>query len=81
MRCTLTGCPGGYEGRLVTHTVRHQGRLAVFDHVPAQVCSVCGDVLLSPETVRRIEAMLASGQVPAATVPVYEYAGESWPAP
>ena len=74
MNCTLAGCPGGYEPRLVTHTVRHRGQLVLFDHVPAEVCSVCGDVLFSPETVRRIEAMLASGQEPSATVPVYEYA-------
>lgn len=75
MSCTLAGCPGDYEERLVTHTVRHRGRLVVFDHVPAEVCSVCGDVLFKPETLRRIEAMLTSEQEPAATVPVYEYVG------
>jgi YgiT-type zinc finger domain-containing protein len=75
MKCTIDGCPGGYEERMVTHTVRHHGRLVVFDHVPAEVCSVCGDVLFKPETVRRIESLLASGQEPAATVPMYEYAG------
>ncbi len=75
MKCTLAGCLGGYEERLVTHTVRHRGKLVVFDHVPAEVCSVCGDVLLKPETIRRIEAMLASGEEPVSTVPMYEYAG------
>ena len=75
MNCTLADCPGGYEGRLVTHTVRHHGRLVVVHGVPAEMCSVCGDVLLKPETVRRIEATLASGHAPVATAPVYEYAG------
>jgi hypothetical protein len=46
----------------------------VIDHVPAEVCSVCGDVLLTPETVRRIEALLQADLPPAKSVPLYEYA-------
>ena len=74
MNCSIQGCPGEYESREVTHTVRHQGRIVVIDHVPAQVCSVCGDVLFEPETVRRIEALLRSRTEPARTVPLFEYA-------
>jgi YgiT-type zinc finger domain-containing protein len=74
MNCTIDGCPGEYEERQVVHTVRHRGRVVVIDHVPAEVCVVCGDVLLRPETVRRIEALLRSAGQPTATVPLYEYA-------
>lgn len=74
MSCTLQGCPGGYEQREITHTVRHGGRILVIDHVPAEVCSVCGDVLLTPETVRHIEALLRRQPEPARTVPLYDYA-------
>jgi YgiT-type zinc finger domain-containing protein len=74
MKCSLQGCPGSYEPRAVTHTVRHKGRIVVIDHVPAEVCSVCGDVLLTPETVRHIEAMLRNRAEPVRTVPLYEYA-------
>lgn len=63
-----------YEPRQITHTVRNKGRIVVIDHVPAEVCSICGDVLLSPETVRHIEAMLSNEPAPARTVPLYEYA-------
>jgi YgiT-type zinc finger domain-containing protein len=58
----------------VIHTVKRRGEVIVIDHVPAEVCSVCGDVLLTPETVRRIEALLASTPPPVRTAPVYEFA-------
>ena len=38
MKCTLPGCPGEYQERRIVHTVRHRGRVAVVDHVPAEVC-------------------------------------------
>ena len=74
MQCSITGCPGTYEDRKIVHTVRHRGQLIVIDHVPAEVCSVCSDVLLKPETVRRIEELLHTTAQPAGTVPLYEYA-------
>jgi YgiT-type zinc finger domain-containing protein len=74
VKCTITGCPGTYEVRSVVHTVRHRGEVIVIDHVPAEVCNVCGDVLLAPETVRRIEALLAATPPPLRTVPLYEFA-------
>jgi YgiT-type zinc finger domain-containing protein len=74
MSCSIQGCPGEYESREITHTVRHKGRIIVIDHVPAEVCSICGDVLLAPETVRHIEVLLRTASEPARTVPLYEYA-------
>jgi YgiT-type zinc finger domain-containing protein len=73
MRCSITGCAGAYEQKLITHTVRHQGDIVVIDHVPAEVCSLCGDVLFTPDTVRRLERMLETLDGPARTVPLYEY--------
>ena len=46
--------------RRLSITVKHRGEVIVIDHVPAEVCSVCGDVLLAPETVDRIEPEFAS---------------------
>jgi YgiT-type zinc finger domain-containing protein len=74
MKCTIQNCPGDYEAREITHTVKQQGRIVVIDHVPADVCPVCGDVLLKPETVRHIEALLRDAAKPARSVPLYEYA-------
>ena len=62
MKCSIDGCPGEYEAEKVMHTVRHRGQVTVIDHVPADVCSVCGDVLLEPDTVRRIEPCFKKGR-------------------
>ena len=56
------------------HTVRRGGQVIVIDHVPADVCSVCGDALLEPGTVRRIESLLQEKRKPAMTAPLYEFA-------
>jgi len=70
----VKGCPGVYEDRKIVHTVRRDGHVVVIDGVPAEVCSVCGDVLLKPDTVRRIEVILRQAGKPDRTAPVYEYA-------
>ncbi len=74
MMCSIQGCAGEYEAKEITHTVRHQGRIVVIDRVPAEVCSVCGDVLLRPETILHIEELLRDSPEPVRTVPVYKYA-------
>ena len=74
MKCSIEGCSGEYQERKIVHTLRHQGRVVVIDHVPAEVCTVCGDVLLSPNIIRHIEKLLQKADHPTATVPLYEYA-------
>lgn len=74
MKCSIEGCPGQYEERKIVHTVQHQGQIIVIEHVPAEVCPVCGDVLLKPDTIRRIEQLLNAQQKPLRTAPVYEFA-------
>jgi len=73
MKCSIEGCPGEYEERKILHTVRYHGQVIVIDRVSADVCSVCGDVLLKPDTVRRIEKLLMTAAHPTRTVPLYEY--------
>ena len=74
MKCTIQGCLGEYEERRIVHTVKHHGNVIVIDHVPAEVCSVCGDVLLTPDTIRRIEKLLEATPKPTKAVPLYEFA-------
>ena len=74
MKCRIDECLGKYEVGKVMHTVRHHSQVMVIDHIPADICSVCGDVLLRPDTVRRIEALLQDKHRPASTVPLYEFA-------
>ena len=73
MRCTISDCLGEYEQTYVLHTVRYQGEIVVIDHVPADVCSVCGDVLFSPQTVRQIEQLLRGRSTANRVAPVYEF--------
>ena len=74
MKCSIQGCPGTYEEKRIVHTVRLRQQVIVIDHVPAEVCSVCGDALLKPDTVRRIERLLETKGKPSSTVPLYEFA-------
>ena len=74
MKCSIEGCPGAYEQKTVVHTVRFRGQTIVIDNVPAEICPVCGDVLLSPETVRQIETLLRTNATPVRMIPMYEYA-------
>lgn len=74
VNCSIQGCPGEYEERSTLQTVRREGQVIVIDHVPADVCTVCGDTLLHPGTVRKIETLLQQERQPAGRVPLYEFA-------
>ncbi len=74
MNCTIVGCPGMYEARETVCIERVRGQLIVIEHVPVDVCDVCGDVLFRPETVRHLETLRHTDAPPARTVPLYEYA-------
>ena len=73
MKCSIDGCPGEYEAKDIMHTVRRHGQVIVIDHVPADVCSFCGDALLNLDTVQRIESLLEEERQPATTAPLYEF--------
>ena len=73
MRCSIEGRPGEYEHREVVHTVRQGNRIIVIDHVPAEVCTICGDVLFTPDTVRKIEILRRTIEPPMRTVPLYDF--------
>ncbi len=38
-----------------------------------EVCTICGDVLFTPETVRRIESLRQTATPPLRTVPLYDF--------
>lgn len=76
LHCNIKGCPGVYEQKPVTLTVRHRDELVVIDQVPAEVCNVCGDQLFAPETNRKIDQLLdrRAETEPRKSVPLYDYA-------
>lgn len=73
MRCSIQGCPGEYEHRTIMHTVKRGDDVLVFEGVPAEVCDVCSDTLLAPETIRRIEELITDHAEPRKHAPVYSY--------
>jgi len=74
MKCSIKGCAGEYEDRLIIHTVRQGNDVLVIENVPAEVCSVCGDTLLKPDTVQHIERLLKQRVKPCKMAPMYQYA-------
>ena len=74
MNCTVAGCSGIYEARTIVHTMHRGDQILVIDHVPAEVCPICGDILFTPETVRRLEALGRLTSAPIGTVPLYDFA-------
>lgn len=73
--CTIKGCPGHYTETTLSHTFRREGRLTVIDNVPAEVCDLCGDILFSPRTSRKLDRLMADYKQhsPKDTAPVYEF--------
>jgi YgiT-type zinc finger domain-containing protein len=74
MKCSIVGCSGEYEHREVVRAVRQGNRIIVIEHIPAELCNVCGDVLFTPETIERLEALRRTTAPPAGTVPLYQFA-------
>lgn len=60
VKCQM--CEGRYEERLVARVYRRDGKVIVVDDVPAEVCNLCGDTLLKPETVERVQEALAKAE-------------------
>jgi len=73
MKCIVHGCPGEYEHRFIVHTVKRAANVIVFDNVPAEVCNVCSDILLAPETIRHLEELMQRNPEPEKHIPVYSY--------
>ncbi len=74
MKCSIEGCPGEYEDRVIVHTVKRGSDVLVLQNVPAQVCNICSDTLLTPETVRHIEELLERKDKPRRFAALYDCA-------
>ncbi len=73
MQCSVQGCPGNYEERLIVHTLKRGEDVLVFEQVPAEVCDVCSDTLLAPKTIRHLEELMEQPIEPQKHAPVYVY--------
>jgi YgiT-type zinc finger domain-containing protein len=68
-------CGGQLTETSITHEERRGTHLYLFQHVPALVCSVCGEIWIEETTLKEIDRLLQSGE-PTHTVetPVYDFA-------
>ncbi len=76
--CSVQGCPGHYETRLVVHAARRRGRVVVINDVPAEICDVCGDTVFTLETSEHISSILRAVEAgelePDEVAPVLQFA-------
>lgn len=75
----MTKCPfcgGKLEKKTVTHPQSYQGKIYILENIPAEICSQCGEVLLQPEVLEKVQQLIWSGAAPryTAKVPVYDLA-------
>ncbi len=62
----------------VTYTLQLGDKLVVVEHVPARVCSQCGERLYAPETVERLQKTVWGQKKPSRVVEtqVFDYAAQ-----
>ncbi|HCG77350.1 MAG: hypothetical protein COZ37_05310 [bacterium (Candidatus Ratteibacteria) CG_4_10_14_3_um_filter_41_18] len=67
-RCAICG---GVKKKSIQTVDRHWGdKLLIFEDVPVEVCTECGEVWLCPETVETMEKVVKSGRAPEKTIPI-----------
>ena len=72
-RCAV--CGGRLRPTTITHEERRRSRLYLFQHVPAQVCTVCDEVWIDEATLREVDRLLREGEpVRKLETPVYDFA-------
>ena len=73
-RCPI--CGGELENKVITHPQEYDGRVVILENVPVEVCQQCGEALLHPDILEKIQERVWSEQAPKrmASVPVYDLA-------
>jgi HTH-type transcriptional regulator / antitoxin MqsA len=74
MKCVF--CGGEALGREVIFTYEEDDKYFIIEHVPAQVCTRCGEKTYSPEVTEEILLFARKEVKPARKieVPVYDFA-------
>jgi YgiT-type zinc finger domain-containing protein len=68
-------CGGNLKDTAITHEERRGDQLYLFQNVPAQVCSACGEIWVDEPVLQEIERMIESGEpVRQIQTPVFDFA-------
>ena len=73
-KCPL--CGGKLKNEKITHPQKYKGKIVILENVPAEVCQQCGEVLLRPDVLERMQELVWSEAPPQRTaqIPVYDLA-------
>lgn len=66
-------CGGGLETKRVAVDRRWKGELFVFEDVPVEWCSRCGEVWISAKVAKKMEVCLVGGPGPRRTIAVTSF--------
>lgn len=74
MMCDVCGA-GERREQLIRYSLSIDEGFVVIDHVPAIVCSRCGEISLRPEVVESLQKTIWGKRPPARVIdtPVYEF--------
>ncbi|WP_330203191.1 YgiT-type zinc finger protein [Cyanobacterium sp. Dongsha4] len=53
-----------FTNALVTYTLELEGKIYIFENVPARICQETGERLFSPETVEKIQQIIWDNKPP-----------------
>jgi YgiT-type zinc finger domain-containing protein len=76
MKCDI--CRSPMREEMVTYTIQLDEKLVVVEHVPAKVCTQCGERLYSPDTVERLQTTAWEQRSPSRVLqaPVFDFAAQ-----
>jgi YgiT-type zinc finger domain-containing protein len=74
-------CGGELQETTITHEVKRGTHIYLFQNVPAQVCTACGEIWIDEKVLQVIDRLIETG-VPVAKVetPIYDYTRVAAPA-
>jgi YgiT-type zinc finger domain-containing protein len=77
--CAL--CGGEMQATTITHEEKRDSNIYLFQHVPALVCTACGEIWIDEAVLQQIDQLIEHG-VPVRKVetPVYDFSRAVSPA-
>ena len=75
MKCEVRGV-GNRQPQLVRYSLSLDEQLIVVEHVPAEVCSHCGETSFRPDVVETLQKTVWERRQPTRMIetPIYEFA-------
>jgi YgiT-type zinc finger domain-containing protein len=63
-------CKGRVVNKIATHVHTWEGKIFLFEDVPADVCQPCGETYFSPDVLEAMDKIATSDMEPKTTVAV-----------